>query len=870
MTEPTHLSEPSPVARAGLGDTAAQLWRWRRLLGAAAVLAIVALASFAVTRLAKEVSYAQVVEALRKTPWAAVLASVLATIASFAALTVYDVSALRHVGRRAPYPFVALTAFCAYAVGNTAGFGPLTGGAIRYRFYSRAGIEPDRIAKVIAFVTVAFWFGLASVSAIGLLIAAPQISPVLHAPGMLLYAAAAAILLGFIFMFVLAGHAGRTGRGPLSFALPKRTVLAQQLLATFVDVLASAFALWILLPFNTIGFPAFAALYAVAVGLGVLSHVPAGLGVFETIIIASLGAAVPIDQVLGALILYRVIYHVLPLVAAAGLLSAVEVRLAAQGEKASQLLRAGAQLAPPVLGSLAFLAGLMLILSGVTPSLENRLDVLAGILPLPLVESAHFLASVLGLGLIVLARGLVYRLDGAWWAAVLVTALAIVFSLIKAIAVVEALLLAILLGSLLVTRREFSCRAALLHQALSPVWLVAIGTVLITALSVLLFAFQSVQYSDQLWWQFEFRGEAPRSLRALIGITLASGILSIWALLRPTPGKAQQPSDEEIARAVQIVMKQPKPEANLVRTRDTSLLFSDDGRAFIMFGQQARSRIALFDPIGPIEAWPALIWRFVEDARAQNGRAVFYQVLPEHVALYADVGLASFKLGEEARVFLPDFDLKGSKRASLRHALNRADKEGLAFEVLSPDQAAAEFDALRTVSEAWIAHHKAREKRFSLGAFERNYVLSQPVAVLRRKGEILAFATLMLTQLKEEATVDLMRFTPDAPAGTMEFLFMKLIQHFKDDGFRWFNLGMAPLSGLSESTSAPLWDRVGRAVFEHGEALYNFRGLRAFKAKFQPHWRARYLAVSGGLNPALALADVTILISGGFGGIAGK
>lgn len=128
----------------------------------------------------------------------------------------------------------------------------------------------------------------------------------------------------------------------------------------------------------------------------------------------------------------------------------------------------------------------------------------------------------------------------------------------------------------------------------------------------------------------------------------------------------------------------------------------------------------------------------------------------------------------------------------------------------------------------------------------------------------------MVTDLKREATIDLMRSLPDVPAGTMEYLFVCLLLDLKAQGYAVFDLGMAPLSGLTESPAAPMWYRMGRAIFEFGERFYNFNGLRAFKAKFQPEWHPRYLAVSGGTAPALALADVAVLISGGLKGVVGK
>ena len=89
----------------------------------------------------------------------------------------------------------------------------------------------------------------------------------------------------------------------------------------------------------------------------------------------------------------------------------------------------------------------------------------------------------------------------------------------------------------------------------------------------------------------------------------------------------------------------------------------------------------------------------------------------------------------------------------------------------------------------------------------------------------------------------------------MEFLFLRICEMLKAEGWHWFDLGMAPLSGFSESEAAPAWHRVGRAIYEQGVRSYNFKGLRGFKSKLQPDWRPRYLAVGGGASPALVLLD---------------
>jgi phosphatidylglycerol lysyltransferase len=110
----------------------------------------------------------------------------------------------------------------------------------------------------------------------------------------------------------------------------------------------------------------------------------------------------------------------------------------------------------------------------------------------------------------------------------------------------------------------------------------------------------------------------------------------------------------------------------------------------------------------------------------------------------------------------------------------------------------------------------------------------------------------------------LVRHRADAPPGVMDALFGHLMRWGRDQGYQWFNLGMAPLSGIEGIRRADMWSRVGHFVYQHGEPLYNFQGLRSYKEKFHPVWTPRYLAYPGGLALARVLADVTALVAGGY------
>ena len=162
-----------------------------------------------------------------------------------------------------------------------------------------------------------------------------------------------------------------------------------------------------------------------------------------------------------------------------------------------------------------------------------------------------------------------------------------------------------------------------------------------------------------------------------------------------------------------------------------------------------------------------------------------------------------------------------------------------------------------------------REKGFSLGFFDPVYLQRGPVAIVRKEEKIVAFANLWLGAEKEELSPDLMRYLPEHP-GIMEYLFIQLMLWGQREGYQWFNLGMAPLSGLEDRTLAPLWNRLGAFVFRHGEHFYNFQGLRQYKEKFAPEWTPRYLASPGGLALPRILTNVATLISGGLKGVITK
>jgi len=360
-------------------------------------------------------------------------------------------------------------------------------------------------------------------------------------------------------------------------------------------------------------------------------------------------------------------------------------------------------------------------------------------------------------------------------------------------------------------------------------------------------------------------GEAEEGQEVGLGLLLALG----W-LLRPSSVESDAAEPFSPEQLLPIVRRSRTTMATLALLGDKEILWSPSRESFLMYAVAGRSWVALGDPLGREDERAELVMRFRELSDRHSGWCVFYQVSKENLPLYLDLNLTLQKVGEEARVPLATFSLDGAKRKKTRNMLHRLEREGCTFEVVPAEHFDAIEPELRAVSDAWLGEKTTREKGFSLGYFDPAYLRFFDTAVVRREGRVVAFANVQRAVECEELSVDLMRFLPDGPEQSMEFLLLHLMLQGKADGVRWFNLGMAPLSGLGQHAYSPLWARFGAMVFLHGEKVYNFQGVRAYKEKFDPVWEPKYLAAPGGVVLPRVLANVSVLIAGGLRGVIAR
>jgi len=842
--------------------------RIQKWVGAVISVVILAVALWFLHHELSDLKAESILEHIKSLPFSALAAAMVCAAGSYAILTGYDALALRYIGHKLAYRQAAQTAFMAFAVGHNVGVAALSGGSVRYRMYSLLGLSGLEIAKVIVFASVTFALGAALLLGLALLLmpaaetAVLNLSPVLlNTTGFLLMA------VPLVYLLIAAFSRTPVTIRKWMFSFPSPAIGLAQVGLSVCDLAFAAATLYVLLaPELQIGFFPFLGIYLIALAAGLLSSVPGGLGVFEAVLLVAL-PGVDRGNLLGTVIVYRLIYYVAPLCLALLLLAMNEIRQHRQLLLDSTLKAGGwlSAIVPGVVSVAVFLAGVVLLISGATPAVSSRLNFIAQGVPLPVMELSHLAGSVLGVGLLVLARGLSRRLRGAYLAALLVLGAGIVVSLLKGLDFEEAIILSLILGFLWVSRDEFYRRGSVVTQALTIGWMGSIALALCFVVWVGLVSFRHVDYSNELWWQFALHADASRMLRAslLAGLTLMS--LVLWKLLHLTRSLPSSDTDSsEIERVRKVVSQATDPSANAALLGDKKFLWSASMQSFIMYQVSGSSWVAMGDPVGPESEWEDLAWSFVEMVDRYDGHPVFYQVSGRTLSLYVDMGLSLVKLGEDARVSLESFSLEGSKFAEFRQALNKARKQGASFEVVPGPGVSAIAADLHALSDSWLEAKSTGEKGFSLGSFSESYICQFDCAVVRVQGSIVAFANLWAAPAGGELSVDLMRYGHDAPNYVMDYLFTELMLWGKSQDYQWFDLGMAPLSGLEQHPQAPLWNKFGHLLFNHGENFYNFEGLRNYKKKFHPQWQPRYLACPEGLlSLPRTLLDTSRLISGG-------
>jgi len=300
--------------------------RIKKVLGVAGSILIATLAAYVLYRTFQRISLAEVLAHMRAVPAGVLVLAALCASGAYLTLATYEVVVVRYVkhciGRAKPM----ITALIAFPLGHAVGQAMLSGGALRYRMYTPAGFTAMEVGATVLLSNLPYALGFGLLFDLALVFGADALSPIFRVPGhwlLVLGCVGLAKDAGYLLFVKLRKAPIRLGGWAVNLPTPKLTLL--QLLVGVIDIVLVSSVLYLLLPQSAgLAYLPFLAVYLASVLVGVLSHVPAGLGVLESMLLLLL-PHVPPAQLLAAVLLYRVIYEVVPLVVAVALWGGYEL-----------------------------------------------------------------------------------------------------------------------------------------------------------------------------------------------------------------------------------------------------------------------------------------------------------------------------------------------------------------------------------------------------------------------------------------------------------------------------------------------------------------------------------------------------------------
>lgn len=520
-------------------------------------------------------------------------------------------------------------------------------------------------------------------------------------------------------------------------------------------------------------------------------------------------------------------------------------------------------LVPKILCVFIFISGMILLFTGALNPGVKRLVHIEKLYPLELIEFSHFLGSIIGVLLLILAYGIRRKIDIAFYITTILLILGIITLIFKGLYHGASIFLSLTLILLVISRKYFYRRSKLIDERFKGRWLIYIFLIIILSIILGIIVHNDEMYSDTLWWKFVANKNYPRFLRASLGSVVIYITLLIVKIFEGVSTTVHINSQDTMVKIKKALEYTERADSYLVFLNDKKVIFSEKEDTFIMYAECKNSNVAFGDPVGNMESFSEVILKFYQMCKSEKKQCVFYEISNRFINNYLEIGLNFIKIGEEGVVELEKFSLDGGVNKNLRTIYNRLKKSGLKVEFLEKERFSEYKERLKEISEQWLLNKNSSEKGFSLGKYDEDYLSNFNFVIVKMNEEILGFATLFETESKEELSLDLMRYAENAPSNLMEYLFINVIYWGKERGYKRFSLGMAPLSGINDSEFASTWNKVGSLIYRHGGNFYNFEGLKFFKNKFKPTWTPRYIAFSGLFSIPYVLKDITLLISNG-------
>jgi phosphatidylglycerol lysyltransferase len=504
---------------------------------------------------------------------------------------------------------------------------------------------------------------------------------------------------------------------------------------------------------------------------------------------------------------------------------------------------------------------------------------LGALLPFGVHHWSKLLSLLSGFALIDLSYHLLRRRRAAWWLAVCVLVLATAAHLERGHHAALAIAPAMTAVLLFLLRHRFTVRSEP-RSIVQGLGLVAAGFAVAVAYGAL--GFWRLD-RDDFGIEFHWRDATVRSLRQylLIGnpdlsprtrharwfldslhlLGLGTAGFALYSLYRPLEFRLRTLPHERAAFKHLLDAHGNSSLDYFKLAADKSYFFAGDGSAAVAYRAAWGVAVALGDPVGPRPAIEPVVQRFAAFCSDNGWRVAFYQTPPDYLEAYRRLGFQVLKVGEEGLVDLAKFAAETAHGSTFRRVRKRAASLGVHVTRHELPLTSDVLEEVHAISNEWLRLPGRRERGFTVGRFVRGEIEQTPLLVARdAAGRGLAFVNVIPCWPAGDATIDLMRHQVEIPNITMDFLFLETLTALAGS-HRRFSLGLAPLAGVGDRPGASLEERAVHQMYERLNRFFSYKGLRSYKAKFEPVWEERFLVYQGGAaglaNAGIALTRVT-------------
>ena len=597
------------------------------------------------------------------------------------------------------------------------------------------------------------------------------------------------------------------------------------------------------------------AVFGLSIFLSTISLVPYGLGIFELVnLIAFLALGYDVANITLVLIAFRIFYTVIPNVITLFIL-ALGPSEAKKGKLSESQKHLVNLLSVKSFAALIFFAGCVLILSASLPEENVRITLVNQLFALSFIKAFRLSAMGVGLILIILSKGIWDKVSFSYTITLFTLLSGSLLAILKGLNIEIACLLIVIAFALAPAKAIFYRKGSSL--SIKRIALYFLGISFISSIYIVL-------YNGFTNPSAHLIIESMSSIY-LIDATIFIVFMLISAILLNALSIKRTdfhyPTSEDLEELKTFLSKyEGNSMTHLLFLKDKCFFYTLDKQVLIAYRPYKDKLMVLGDPIGNPKLFKEAINNFRQFADQYDMIPIFYEITEEHLPIYHENGLKFLKLGEEAVVDLKTFTLAGKQGAPLRTIKNKMNRGEFTFELLTPPIAPEIMNELHHISNLWLEGRS--EKEFSLGFFDESYINLAPVGIIKAEEKILGFATIMPLYTEHTISIDLMRLIPHSPNGAMDALFIGLIEWAISQDYEYFILGKAPLSNVGMNQFSTTKEKLAKYIYQYGNKIYSFKGLRKYKEKFYPEWKSTYLAYPKGTHLPSALIQLTMMISG--------